>query len=560
VNGLVEQFRRFGAARLAAMLAVTLALVGFFAFVMLRMSQPAMGVLFADLSSQDVSAIVKDLDTRGIKYELRGDGQTILAPRADVPKLRLELAGKGIPSGGGVGYEIFDKGDAFSSTSFVQNINHLRALEGELSRTIRSIGRVQAARVHLVIPERRLFERDREPPRASIALKLAGDLDAAQVRAVRHLVSSAVDGLKPERVSIVDERGRLLADGAQGEQGMIGVGLDERQGAIERRIKSQVEDIVASIVGPGRARVQVSASLDSNRIESRSETFDPESKVIRSSQNRTEASATNEQREGVTVGNELPGAQQNQGQQQGQQRDTSSKNEEVVNYEISRTTRTEVLEGGRVRKLSVAVLVDGVYARQGNETSYQPRPQEELERISQLVRTAIGFDRQRGDQVEVVNLRFAEGPQAPADLVEQSLMQQLLSFTKEDIVRFAEMGVILLLVLIVLLVVVRPLLKQVLAPEKDFRAIPSFMRNGAVTVDQGTGDPSAFPAVTGGAAGNAAELGVDVAAPSERMLAIAQIKGQLKAQSVEKIGAMVSQNPADSVAVLRGWIHEKAPA
>jgi flagellar M-ring protein FliF len=561
VNGLVEQFRRFGAARLAAMLAVTLALIGFFAFVMVRMSQPAMGVLFADLSSQDVSAITKDLDTRGVKYELRGDGQTILAPRADVPKLRLELAGKGIPSGGGVGYEIFDKGDAFSSTSFVQNINHLRALEGELSRTIRSISRVQAARVHLVIPERRLFERDREPPRASIALKLAGDLDNAQVRAIRHLVSSAVDGLKPERVSIVDERGRLLADGAQGEQGMVGVALDERQNAIERRIKSQVDDIVASIVGPGRARVQVSAMLDSNRIESRSETFDPESKVIRSSQNRNEASASNEQREGVTVGNELPGAQQNQGQQQGAQRDTSSKNEEVVNYEISRTTRTEVQEGGRIRKLSVAVLVDGLYSRQGNDVAYQPRPPEELERISQLVRTAVGFDRQRGDQVEVVNLRFAEAPQAPTDLVEQTLMQQLASFTREDVVRFAEMGVIALLILMVLMVVVRPLLKQVLAPDRELRAIPSFMRNGMVVVDQGTGDPSAFPSVSGGAAtGAGGEGGIDVEAPSERMLAIAQIKGQLKAQSVEKIGAMVAQNPADSVAVLRSWIHEKAPA
>ena len=561
VNGLVDQFRRFGAARLAAMLAVTLALVGFFAFVMLRMSQPAMGVLFADLSSQDVSAILKDLDARGVKYELRGDGQTILAPRADVPRLRLDLAGKGIPSGGGVGYEIFDKGDAFSSTSFVQNINHLRALEGELSRTIRSISRVQAARVHLVIPERRLFERDREPPRASIALKLAGDLDAAQVRAVRHLVASAVDGLKPERVSIVDERGRLLADGAQGEQGLAGVGLDERQGAIERRIKSQVEDIVASIVGPGRARVQVSASLDSNRIESRSETFDPESKVIRSSQNRNETSTTNEAREGVTVGNELPGAQQPNQAQQGVQRDATNKNEEVVNYEISRTTRTEVLEGGRVRKLSVAVLVDGTYARgQGAEASYQPRTQEELERISQLVRTAIGFDRQRGDQVEVVNLRFAEGPQAQVDLVEQSLVQQLLSFSKEDMVRFAEIGVISLLILIVLMVVVRPLLKQVLAPEHEFRAIPSFMRNGVIvtTAEQGTGDPANLPAVSGGAAGEGGDG--DVVAPSERMLAIAQVKGQLKAQSVEKIGAMVAKNPADSVAVLRGWIHEKAPA
>ena len=255
MSGIVEQFSRFGAPRLAAMLAVTLALVGFFAFVMLRMSQPTMGVLFSDLNSSDVSAILKDLDTRGVKYELRGDGQTILVDKTVVPRLRLDLASKGIPAGGGVGYEIFDKGDAFSSTSFVQNINHMRALEGELSRTIRSISRVQAARVHLVIPEKRLFERAREPPRASIALKLAGELDAAQVRAIRHLVSSAVDGLRPERVSIVDERGRLLADGAQSENGAAGLGIEERQVGIERRLKLQIEDIVASIVGHGRAEL-----------------------------------------------------------------------------------------------------------------------------------------------------------------------------------------------------------------------------------------------------------------------------------------------------------------
>nr|WP_248311545.1 flagellar basal-body MS-ring/collar protein FliF [Bosea sp. ASV33] len=541
------------------MLAVTLVLVGFFGFVMLRMSQPAMSVLFSDLGSQDVSAILKDLDARGIKYELRGDGQTVLVPKADVPRLRLDLAGKGIPAGGGVGYEIFDKGDAFSSTSFVQNINHLRALEGELSRTIRSIGRVQAARVHLVIPERRLFERDREPPRASIALKLAGDLDAAQVRAVRHLVASAVDGLKPERVSIVDERGRLLADGAQSDQGMIGLGIEERQTAIEKRIKGQVEDIVASVVGYGRARVQVSAALDTNRVESRSESYDPESRVLRSSQNRTEASTTTEGGNGaVTVGNELPGAQQTQGTQQNQ-RENSSKNEEVANYEISRTTRTEVLEGGRVKKLSVAVLVDGNYTRSpAGELSYQPRNNEELDRIGELVRTAVGFDQGRGDKVEVVNLRFAEAPPAPAELTDQTLMQQLLSFTREDLARFAELGVISLLTVIVLMTVVRPLLKQVLAADNsNVRAIPSFMRNGAVLAGE-TGDP-AGRAVTVGSDGEHLPIEVD-AAPSERMLAIAQVKGQLKAQSVEKIGALVSQNPADSVAVLRSWIHEKSAA
>ena len=550
VSGIVEQFSRFGAPRLAAMLAVTLALVGFFAFVMMRMSQPAMGVLFSDLNSSDVSAILKDLDTRGVKYELRGDGQTILVDKTVVPRLRLDLASKGIPAGGGVGYEIFDKGDAFSSTSFVQNINHMRALEGELSRTIRSISRVQAARVHLVIPEKRLFERDREPPRASIALKLGGDLDAAQVRAIRHLVSSAVDGLKPERVSIVDERGRLLADGAQSENGVAGLG-------IERRLKSQIEDIVASIVGHGRARVQVSAALDVNRIESRSETFDPESRVVRSSQNRTEASTTSEGGGAVTVGNELPGAQPGQGGNA--PRDNSQKNEEVVNYEISRTTRTEVLEGGRVKRLSVAVLVDGTYTRGANgEVTYQPRSNEDLERIGQLVRTAAGFDESRGDKLEVVNLRFAEAPPTATDLVEQSLMQQLLSVTKEDVIRFAEIGVIALLTLIVLMVVVRPLLKQVLAPDPGVaaRGGPMIIRNGVAMIPAETnGDPAASRALPGA---DGDPLNVEL--PSERMLAVAQFKGQLKAQSVEKIGQMVSQNPADSVAVLRTWIHEKAAA
>lgn len=557
MNALVEQFSKFGAARLAAMLAVTLALVGFFGFVMLRMSQPAMNVLYSDLSSQDVNAILKDLDTRGVRYELRNDGQTVLVASKDVPRLRLDLAGKGLPQGGGVGYEIFDKGDAFSATSFVQNINHLRALEGELSRTIRSIGRVQAARVHLVIPERRLFERDRELPRASIALKLAGELDAQQVRAVRHLVASAVDGLKPERVSIVDERGRLLADGAQSEQGLVGLGVEERQTAIEKRLRSQVEDIVASVVGHGRARVQISAMLDTNRIESRSETFDPESRVVRSSQNRTENSQNSEGQGAVTVGNELPGAQGNQGQ--GNAREVSAKNEEVVNYEISRTTRTEVQEGGRVRRLSVAVLVDGAYSRgQDGAVTYQPRPPEELERIGQLVRTAIGFDEQRGDKIEVVNLRFAEAPAAPTEFSEQSLMQQLMAITKEDVLRLVEIGVILLLSLIVLFVVVRPLLKQVLASDPAARPIPSFMRNGTDAIaGPGTGNPAGELAVVGP---DGAVTGVELDAPADKMLAIAQIKGQLKAQSVEKIGAMVKQNPADTVAVLRGWIHEKAPA
>ncbi len=251
----------------------------------------------------------------------------------------MDLAGKGLPTQAGVGYEIFDKGDAFSSTNFVQNVNHLRALEGELARSIRAIGRVQAARVHLVLPERRLFERDRETPSAAIVLKLMGDLDPGQVRAVRHLVASAVEGLRPDRVSIVDERGRLLADGARGADQEGAAAMEDRQLVLEKRLRSQIEDVVAGIVGPGRARVQVNAELDLNRIESRSETFDPESRVVRSSQTRTESSLTGGPEGGTTsVGNELPGA--NGGDKPAAQKDATNKNEETTNYEISRVTKT----------------------------------------------------------------------------------------------------------------------------------------------------------------------------------------------------------------------------
>ncbi|HEY8382404.1 MAG TPA: flagellar basal-body MS-ring/collar protein FliF [Microvirga sp.] len=536
MNAAVEFLSKLGPARVAAMGAVTLALVAFFAFVILRVSQPTMGVLYTDLSLQDASAIVRDLETKGIRYETRGDGQTILTPKADIPRLRMDYAGKGLPSGGGVGYEIFDKGDAFSSTSFVQNINHLRALEGELSRTIRSIGRVQGARVHLVIPEKRLFERDREPPRASIALKLNGDLEAGQVRAVRHLVASAVEGLRPERVSIVDERGRLLADGAQGETAMTGVALDEKQAGIERRLRGQVEEIVAGIVGSGRARVQVATEFDLNRIESRSESYDPESRVVRSTQTRAENQSTTGNDGAVSVGNELPGA--NQAGNQPGPRDLSNKNEETINYEISRTTRTEVLEGGRLKRLSVAVLVDGTYAKGANgELTYQPRAQEELDRITALVRTAIGFDRNRGDQVEVVNLRFAEAPQS-VDFKEEGGLASLLNPSKDDILQLIELGVVALLTLIVLIMVVRPLVMKAIGPEKAKR-----VSLGGVLA--APADPEAAAAAPQRESATA------------RMIELAKVNGQVQQQSLERIGELVKGNPIESVSVLRQWIHER---
>ncbi|WP_147077477.1 flagellar basal-body MS-ring/collar protein FliF [Methylobacterium haplocladii] len=536
MKSVLELVTKLGPARLAAMAAVTLTLVGFFAFVILRMSRPDMGVLFADLSMQDSAAVIRDLDARGITYETKGDaGQTIMAPRADLARLRMDLAGKGLPVQGGVGYEIFDKGDAFSSTSFVQNVNHLRALEGELARSIRAIGRVQAARVHLVLPERRLFERDRDAPSAAIVLKLVGDLDTSQVRAIRHLAASAVEGLKPERVSIVDERGRLLADGARGAEAEGVIGYEEKQTGIERRLRSQIEEIVAGIVGQGRARVQVSADLDVNRIESRSETFDPESRVVRSSQTRSENSLTGGAEGQVSVGNELPGAGQPAAQPS--QKDTAQKNEETTNYEISRVTKTEVIEGGRVKRLSVAVLVDGVYVPGADgKAAYQPRPAAEIERISALVRTAIGFDKTRGDQVEVVNLRFAEAPAAP-DFVEPSLVQSLLSPSKEDVMRWVELAVLSALTLLVLMAVVRPLLKRVLESET-----PTVMLAG--------------PAGMALAGGEVAVAAIAEQGHAAKFLEHAKLNGKIQAETVERVVDMVRANPSETAEVLRNWIHD----
>ncbi|AWN44652.1 flagellar basal-body MS-ring/collar protein FliF [Methylobacterium durans] len=534
---VLDLVTKLGPARLAAMAAVTLTLVGFFAFVILRVSRPDMGVLFSDLSMQDSSAVVRDLDARGIRYETRGDaGQTILAPRPDLARLRMDLAGKGLPAQGGVGYEIFDKGDAFSSTNFVQNVNHLRALEGELARSIRAIGRVQAARVHLVLPERRLFERDREAPSAAIVLKLMGDLDAGQVRAIRHLAASAVEGLKPERVSIVDERGRLLADGARGADARTGADFEEKQSGLERRLRQQIEEIVAGIVGQGRARVQVSAELDTNRVESRSETFDPESRVVRSSQTRNESSLTGGTEGQVTVGNELPGA--NQQDKAPAQKDQTNKTEETTNYEISRVTKTEVVEGGRLKRLSVAVALDGVYAPGADgKPAYQPRPAAEIERIAALVRTAVGFDKARGDQVEVVNLRFAEAPSV-AEFAEPSLVQSLLAPTKEDVLRVVELGVLALLTLIVLMAVVRPLLRRVLEAEP---APPALL---------------AGPALAGadGLAGDMPVLSRDN--PTARLVEFAKINGQVQAETVQRVVDMVRASPTETVEVLRNWIQE----
>ena len=573
MQGLLDFLKSLGAARLAAMGAVTLALIGFFAFVMMQMTAPVMVPLFTDLSVEDSGAIIKDLDRQAIDYKIKNDGAIIMVPKDKVARLRMKLAESGLPKGGGVGYEIFDKSDALGATSFIQNINHLRALEGELARTIRSIDRVQAARVHLVLPERPLFSRDKVEATASIVLKVRGQLEPAQVRAIRHLVASAVNGLKPDRVSVVDETGRLLADGAS-QDNPLAAGADERKVAFENRLRNEVENIVSSVVGPGKARVQVSADFDFNRITQTQDKFDPDSRVLRSSQTREEQNTSSEGKEGgqVSAANELPGASKDGTNNNGpNSKDQSTKTEEIVNSEISRTTKPAVIEAGRLSRVSAAVLVDGRYAKNDKgEMVYEPRSKEEIDRIAALVRTAIGFDAKRGDQVEVVNLRFAD--QAPISMGDgEGGWSKYFQFTKDDIMGMAEKGVMALLGLIVVLMVVRPLVRRVIAPDAAEKARLAGLAGvaGAIggpgmvpgSVEIGP-DGNPLPTITDTSGTNIAivsgEEQVAISNRTSAMIDVAKVQGQVHAQSVQKVGELAEKNPHEAVAIIRSWLHEDA--
>ena len=572
MQGFFNFVRSLGAARMAAMAAVTLALIGFFSFLMIQMTTPQMVPLFTDLSVEDSASIVKDLERQAIAYQLKNDGAIVLVAKDNVARLRMKLAEGGLPKGGGVGYEIFDKSDALGSTTFVQNINHLRALEGELARTIRSLDRVQAVRVHLVLPDRPLFSRDKIEPTATIVLKVRGSLEPQQVRAIRHLVATAVSGLKPERVSVIDETGKLLADGAAQTDPLVGAGADERKAAYEKRLRDQVEAIVSSVVGPGHARVEITADFDVNRITQTSDKYDPDGRVVRSSQNREESSSTSEDKSGggapVSVGNELPGAtKQPNGSTSG---DQTRKTEEIVNYEISRTTKTEVTEAGRVNRVSAAVLVDGNYTKNAKgEVTYQPRTKEEIDRITALVRTAIGFDAKRGDQVEVVNLRFAET--TPVPINEPTGWMSYVQFTKDDIMRIAEQGVMVLLGLVVLLLVVRPLVRRIVTPEGEMGDFAMAAAGAAGTAGvsaamgvrpaAGSAPPAHATAIPNSGAANISFVGAEeqvaISNRTAAMIDVAQVQGQVHAQSVQKVGELAEQNPHEAVAIIRSWLHQE---
>jgi len=380
-----------------------------FLFLVFWAQQPEHSLLFSRLSPEDSSAIIEKLKNQRIPYELTEGGKAIMVPAERVHELRLQLAADGLPQSGGVGFELFDK-STFGMTEFVQKLNYLRAMQGELSRTITQLEAVDQARVHVVMPEKTLFKEDQHHTTASIVMKLkrGRKLGAGQVQGVVHLTASAVEGLDPENITVVDIHGNILSGG--GDSGAIAkltsTQLEYKQN-YEKGIENRIQTMLENVIGNGKIIARVNTELDFLQEERMEEIFDPDSQVARSETMSTDSSVGSQQISGV------PGVQSNipEAGEQIVQKSTppkSSRTNETRNFELNKITRKIIEPVGRLTKLSVAVVLDGTYEMDGEsgEPKYIPRSDSAMKEYENLVKSAIGFNAERGDVVEVSNMPF----------------------------------------------------------------------------------------------------------------------------------------------------------
>lgn len=392
------------------------------------------GVLFSNLAPEDAAPVVASLRTKQVPYRVGPGGSAVEVPAEKVDELRLELAGEGLPRSGGVGFEIFDK-PAFGLSDFVQNVNYRRALEREVARTIQSLDVVESARVHLALPPESLFAGDRREPSASVVLRLRSGraLSPNQVGAVQHLVASGVEGLEPGRVSVIDGHGRMLSDGAPLDEGAAGLSASqlETKRSLEASIETTLVGLLEPVVGPGRIRARATAELNLSRTEKVEESWDPDRAVVRSEQKSRVKSAS-------ASGGGIPGTASNlptgnpvaaAGGASGTQSES-----ETLNYEISKVVARIAEPAGGIRRLSVAVVVDHAIVESKDadgavEKKSVPRSEEEMRKISDLVRAAAGIREDRGDVLIVESAPFdpATAPGADGEPVGPSPWWPLVS-------------------------------------------------------------------------------------------------------------------------------------
>ena len=558
MNSLMEQLRSIGAMRLVAIFGLSAGLAAALLFFSFNMGGGSQALLYAGLDPSDSSRVSEALDTAGIPYEFRSGGASIYVARNRVDEARVRVASGGALNSGSVGYEIFDETDALGATSFVQNMNAKRALEGELARTIQSLDIIDTARVHLVLPERRLFERNAAQPSASIVVSARAELTREHSGIIRNIVASAVDGLTARDITIADTTGRLLASPEEGD-GLGSIALESQRASIEEQYRQRILNLVEGVVGTGAARVQVSAELNRNSVTQSEERYDPDGSVLRS---RTRSEETGREVDGaanaVSASENLPAAEDaaSEGPQSVNESSTSNDQQE---FALSRTTTTRVTEAGDIERLSVAVAVDGTVeiAEDGTRT-YVPRSAEEMTQITALVRSAMGFtqlENGRQDSLEVTNIRFSR-----ADPAMGTPAASGFSLNKNDIMRGAEIGVMFLTALLVIFLVARPLAKGAAATGPPMAIAAAGGGGGGGAIER-EGGQAAIADHSGQQMSQQTSSGGSGAAsmPSafvDNGIDIAKIDGQVKASSIKKVSGVVNSHPDESLSIIRSWMSE----
>ena len=551
LKAIVDGFRGLGAARLAAMGLVSFGMLCMLALLMFHGGgEGRMALLYGDLDMHEAGQMADLLDKAHITHTIGAAGDQILVPEGEIAAARLLLARANLPSEGTVGDEIFDRGDTLTSSQFEQDINRTRALEGELSRSIRMIDGVKGARVHLVMPHRELFAAEQQAAQASVLLTMRGParLDPEAVQAILNLVSAAVPGLRAQAIAIIDNRGNVLVRaGNPTSSELVGNGTaDELRQTMELRLSHQVEEMLDASLGPDKVRAEANVTLDMSQTNETDESYNPDQQVLRSQQTSSNKTRNTEAQPAATVSNNLPNADAGappSGSSDDRQTETS-------NYEIGKTVRTLVQNTPRVQRISLAVLVDGVESfSKGGAAVWTARTPEELARITALVKSAIGFDAKRGDSVTVDTMRFPPPDTGEAD--HPAGMLASLSLQGGDVMRLAQTGLLALSVLAVGLFVFRPMINR-LAPAPAKQIGNASTQSSAV-----------FPAIAHDSSSRAL---VAAGAHAGNLLAnesnggttrVTQVDSAVAASALAKLAELVDRYPEESLALIRTWLSEE---
>ena len=534
MNNFIQSIKNLSPGRLASLAAIVIFLISFFVYLATKLNTGDYAVLYTDLEMEDAKQIVQHLETANIKYRLTKNGTEILVPAEEVNKMRIDTADLAMASkGSNVGYEIFDHTDALGSTNFVQNVNLIRALEGELARTIRSVDHIKSARVHLVLPKREMFSREERTPTASVVIKTdGGQLSLENIHSIQQLVAAAVPKLDVKNVSIVDSAGNLLTGGFEDEEAVTVANNEALRLEQERKMSLQVQNLLEKSIGEGKVRAQVSLEMDFDQVVTHEEIYDPDSQVVRSQASVTDNSTSNNLEQPVSVAQNIPNGDMVASGSGGVTE--KSRTEETINYEISKVVRNKVKNGGTIKRLGVAVIVDGIYERnEEGKLVYRERTPEEMEQIRSLVKSAVGFDAERGDMVEVANMKFASNQPE----IEEKPEILIMGFTKDELIRIAEgIGVAIVAILVILLVI-RPLINNAFDTgasgnegrllgdnaEEDNLLLSNFLNEEDSEIDE--------------------------------LINMNKIDGRIKVSSLKKINDIVEKNPDAAVNIIRGWLY-----